>query len=109
MSGDLISRSRLTEEIRGLRVTVTGLRAGKGILSEFEKQYRESILKVIDNQPTAYDVDKVVERLEEEVKYQNEKAEEEPLFCELTFEEARRKMAECYEHAIEIVKAGGVK
>ena len=47
--------------------------------------------------------EKIKERLEEEVKYQNEKAETSPPFCKLTFEEARRKMAECYEHAIEIV------
>ena len=94
MSGDLISKSRLMEDIRN---TIT------------ENSSTLDWLNLISRQPTAYDVDKVVERLEEEVKYQNEKAEEEPLFCELTFEEARRKMAECYEHAIEIVKAGGVK
>ena len=46
---------------------------------------------------------KIKERLEEEVKYQNEEAELAPPFCELTFDKARRKMAECYEHAIEIV------
>ena len=47
--------------------------------------------------------EKIKERLEEEVKYQNEQEEIEPPFCELTFSEARRKMAECYEHAIEII------
>lgn len=47
--------------------------------------------------------EKIIERLEEEVKYQNEEAELEPPFCELTFDKVRLKMAECYEHAIEIV------
>ena len=106
MNGDLISRSRLMEEIRGLRVTVTGLRAGKGILSEFEKQYRESVLKAIDNQPTAYDVNKVVEQLE------GEKG-----IAFLTLANTGDKVRDVvYDEvmvylntAIEIVKAGGVK
>lgn len=63
MSEDLISRSALMEEIESLRVTVTGLRAGKGILREFMEQYKASVLKIIDEAPTAYDVDKVVEQL----------------------------------------------
>ena len=49
---DLISRSGLREEAESLRVTVTGLRSGKGILAEYAKQYRESFLKMIDEQPT---------------------------------------------------------
>lgn len=48
---DLISRSKLKEEAESLRVTVTGLRNGKGILSEYAKHYRESFLKMIDEQP----------------------------------------------------------
>ena len=48
---DLISRSKLREEAESLRVTVNGLRSGKGILSEYAKHYRESFLKMIDEQP----------------------------------------------------------
>lgn len=62
-SDDLISRSALTEEIKSLEVKITGLRAGKGVLREYIKQYRESVLRIIDEQPTAYDVDAVVEQL----------------------------------------------
>lgn len=58
--GDLISRSALKEEIESLHITITGLRAGKGILQDFANQYKESILRIIDEQPAAY-VDKVVE------------------------------------------------
>ena len=95
MSGDLISRSRLMEEIRGLRVTVIGLRAGKRILSEFEKQYRESVLRVISEAPTAYDVDKVVERLEE--------------YLEITWDCGYKGgYKDAILKAIEIIKAGGV-
>lgn len=49
---DLISRSALKEEIEGLCMTITGLRAGKGILREFMNEYRKSVLRTIDEQPT---------------------------------------------------------
>lgn len=64
--GRLIDADALIEELKTLQVSVTGLRAGKGILAEYAKQYRESILRVIDEQPTAYDVEKVVQELNEE-------------------------------------------
>lgn len=49
---DLISRSALKEEIESLRVMVTGLRSGKGVLAEYAKHYKESVLKLIDEAPT---------------------------------------------------------
>ncbi len=52
MASDLISRSALLEEVKFLRVTVTGLRAGKGILHEYTKQYRDTLLRIINEQPT---------------------------------------------------------
>lgn len=63
--GDLISRSTFAEEIKSLEVTVVGLRASKGVLHEYMKQYRESVLRIIDEQPTAYDVGTIVNQLEE--------------------------------------------
>lgn len=59
----LIDADILDEEIKNLRVIVTGLRAGKGILNEYAKQYRQSLLRIIEEQPTAYDINKVVEEL----------------------------------------------
>lgn len=56
----LIDADDLSEEIKSLQVFVTGLRAGKGILNEYVKQYRESLLRIVDEQPTAYDIEKVV-------------------------------------------------
>lgn len=50
--------------------------------------------------------EKIKERLEEEVAYQSSKADEAGKTCafeEITVVKAREKMAECYEHAIEIV------
>lgn len=48
----LIDADALAEEMATLAVTVTGLRAGKGVLNEYMHQYRESVLRVIDEQPT---------------------------------------------------------
>ena len=62
---DLISRSAVKQEIESLQMTVTGLRAGKGVLRDFMNQYKESVLRIIDEQPTAYNVDKVIQEIEE--------------------------------------------
>lgn len=51
----MIDEKKLIEEIESLRVTVNGLRAGKGILREFEKHYKESILRIIEEQPKVGD------------------------------------------------------
>ncbi len=42
----------LTEEIASLSVSVTGLRAGKGVLNEYMKHFRDSVLRVISEQAT---------------------------------------------------------
>ena len=49
---DLICRSALLEEVKSLRVTVMGLRAGKGVLHEYAKQYRDTLVRIINEQPT---------------------------------------------------------
>lgn len=61
----LIDANALMEELKTLQVSVTGIRAGKGILAEYAKQYRESILRIINEQPTAYDVEAVVAKIKE--------------------------------------------
>lgn len=51
MKDDLIRRGELAEEVKSLTFYVTGLRAGKGVLQEYAKQYRDSLLRIIDEQP----------------------------------------------------------
>lgn len=76
MSNDLISRSALMQSLRGnVLVDVTS-----------------NLEQAIAEQPTAYDVDKVVEQLEEYVK-------------ESSNVDYNRAMIE----AIEIVKSGGIE
>ena len=47
----MIDEKKLIEEIKNLTMYITGLRAGKGVLSEFAKHYKESVLRIIDEQP----------------------------------------------------------
>lgn len=48
----LIDADALSEELSTLTMTITGLRAGKGVLREFMMEYRKSVLRIIDEQPT---------------------------------------------------------
>lgn len=50
---EYIERESLQDEIRSLSMSITGLRCGKGVLNEYMKQYRESVLRIVDEQPTA--------------------------------------------------------
>ena len=69
MSNDLISRSALLEEINNLHMRITGsVNAAEIAIME---ETKKSIAKMVDEQPTAYDMDKVVERLEEEGMYED--------------------------------------
>lgn len=65
MSDDLISRKSLLEEIQSFRCSITGLRAGKGILAHAADEYRKSILKIIEDQPVAFDKEKVIEEIKQ--------------------------------------------
>lgn len=65
--------------------------------------------RIIREQPTAYDVDKVVERLEErktdrEKEYKTASLQDGSYMLSMVF----RESAKAYERAIEIVKGGGV-
>lgn len=63
MNDDLISRKALLDEVKSFRCSITGLRAGKGVLARAADEYRESILKIIEDQPTEFDKEKVIEQL----------------------------------------------
>lgn len=48
----LIDANALMEELSTLTMTITGLRAGKGVLREFMLEYRKSVLRIVDEAPT---------------------------------------------------------
>lgn len=52
-----IDRKNLKEEIKSLRFTITGMRNGKTMTKLALEEYRKSILRIIDEQPTYMDDD----------------------------------------------------
>lgn len=56
---EYIERGALAEEIASLSVIVTGIRCGKSYLNEIVKHYKNSIDRIINEQPAA-DVVEVV-------------------------------------------------
>lgn len=59
----------------------------------------DGIIELLDKEPTAYDVDKVLEQLKNEKEF----------WSDATYnKEIGKQKARSYEHAIEIVKGGGV-
>ena len=66
MSNDLISRSALLEEINNFSMRITG--SANAMAITIMEETKKSIAKMIDEQPTAYDVDKVVEQLKKRYK-----------------------------------------
>ncbi len=69
--------------------------AGMAIVNGYSAQKVNKMCELIDEQPTAYDVDKVVKRLVE------------ASFCD-TYVSEETKVVDL-ERAIEIVKAGGIE
>lgn len=74
---------------------------------ESMKDY-DAVKDVINNMPTAYDVDKVVRQLEKRIQTHERCIEYEKKNGTITEEFQQRKAVEVLKEAIEIVKGGGV-
>ena len=92
----LIDADRLEEEINSLRCTLIGLRAGKGVLARAADEYQKSILQIIDDQPTAFDKEKVSKELKKCRVYQFQGMLPDGRVCH-------------FSDVIEIVKKGGIE
>lgn len=90
MSNNLISRSVLLEEINNFSMRIPG--SVNAMAITIMEETKKSIAKMIDEQPTAYDVNKVVEKLEEHFN---------------ATDDSTARLA--YHHAIEIVKSSGIE
>ena len=111
---DLISRSALAKDIQKIEFGIDFSQIPSDIpLEELIKIVVLNVVGIvtehINEQPTAYDIEKVVAELEEEIEYQDKKADEADVFEEVSVSSARISMRKCYEHAIEIVRKGGVE
>ena len=47
-----VDADSLKKKIEGLRCSVIGLRVGKGLFTEFLRQYITAILEIVDEEPT---------------------------------------------------------
>ena len=95
---DLISRSELLEEIKSLSIVLNG----KQIFSDDAK---DTILRIINEQPTAYSVDNVVKELEElKMRYFLTIANTGDEKSDFAYE----NVGNVLDKSIEIVKQGGV-
>lgn len=90
--GRLIDEDELVEEIKSLKIVLDG----KDI---FPTAAKDTVLRIISEQPTAYDPDKVVRQLED---YGNEETH---YYKNTPYEKC---IEECIGKAIQIVKGGGV-
>lgn len=106
MSEDLISRKALIEEIRNFRCSITGLRAGKGVLARAADEYRESILRIIEEQPTAFDGEKVIEELRRKYEKSMDIYDVDKKFNP---ECASKGIADAYKTTLDIVEKGGIE
>lgn len=68
VNSDSIDRKNLKEEIESLRIKIIGMRSGKTMAAQALEEYKKSILRIIDEQPTVHANDNwipVSERLPE--------------------------------------------
>lgn len=77
--------------------------AGMAIVNGYSAQKVNKMCELIDEQPTAYDVDKVIEQLNNIKKYNLNLAD---IMLDIQANGINRHFV-CLEDAIEIVKAGG--
>lgn len=98
----LIEADLFSDKIREIKEL---LQKGLGKDAEFAFMTADSVLKLIENQPTAYDVDKVVEQLE---KLKSLVPVNRVLDDIVNDKPKELGMLIAYRKAIEIVKGGGV-
>lgn len=102
MSDDLISRKALLEEIENFRCSITGLGTEKG-LDCYADEYRKSILQIIEDQPSAFDKEKVMNEIkeykEDAVYWSKKTRENADEFC---------TYADAYQTCLDIIEKGGL-
>lgn len=108
MSDDLISRKVLLDELSSLRIELNGISCRK----EFKNTVNEvlgCVKHIVDDQPTAFDKEKVIEELKSWEKASHD-AGIQSTYAELDnkasgyYQESR-----AYHRAIEIVEKGGIE
>lgn len=105
MSDDLISRKILSDELASLRISLTNISCIQKAVDETIK----SVLRIVNEQPVAFDKEKVVNELMIRTTISEERME---FYAEKGFtqnESLADGKARAYRSAIEIVEKGGIK
>ena len=89
MSDDLISRKELLEELENFTMRITG--SANSMAITIVDECKKSFKRMADEQPVAYDSDKVVEKIEDIMQ------DESVRFCD-----------QAVNRAVNIVKSGGI-
>ena len=107
MSDDLISRKVLLDELNGLRIELNGISCRK----EFKKTVKEvldCVKHIVEDQPTAFDKEKVIKELREELNLSDAEKERCARENPLQFDSAKG-YANGIANSIEIVEKGGIE
>lgn len=107
MNNDLISRSALLEEINNFSMRITG--SANAMALVIMDETKKSIMRMVEEQPTAYDVDKVVERLEEEARCNQSEANELAQHGDYGTATMLQGIAKGYKYSADIIKSGGIE
>ena len=108
MSNDLISRSALLEEINNFSMRVTG--SANAMALVIMDETKKSIMRMVEEQLDVYDVDKVVEQLDNLIKPTEQYRHS---FCGTVTDEHCTKYNGCEycitEQILRIIKSGGIE
>lgn len=94
---ELIDKGALSKEIESLTVHITGLRSGKGVISNYMDEYRKSVLRIIDEQPTTTEAEiraKAISDVFEFLKNKRDKKTMRVDFDDLEIREYKEQLAE---------------
>lgn len=98
MSNDLISRKAVLEELESLRVALTGISCRKEYQTT-QKEIMNSVIRIIEEHPTAFDKEKVSEQIRERVSD-----------CYLEYCGKYNNCLQCRaDEAVKIVEKGGIE
>lgn len=101
MSDDLISRKAVLEELESLRVALTGISCRKEYKTT-QKEIMNSVIRIIEEHPTAFDKEKVIEKLRSEAQRWHESG--------VKFKDENEKgVAGGFRLATHIVEKGGIE
>lgn len=103
----LIDADKLLEELNSFSMRITGSANAMALAVMYET--KKSIAKMVDEQPTAYDVDKVVEQLEKLNRAEKSRAAEYDEAGRLDMMDIHDAKAETYRNSRRIVKSGSIE